>query len=71
MVTRRPASGQRPQAGPASRPPGAGLKASAGPGADPARMRASPTAFRLRVFLDPPPLFLGLRGTPSHFLAGP
>lgn len=27
-------------------------------------MSATPTAFRLRVFAEPPPLFLGLRGTP-------
>lgn len=33
-------------------------------------MRAAPTAFRLRVFTEPPPLFLGLRAPPIHFLAG-
>lgn len=64
VMTRRPRRGQRPHAGRAFRPPEAGLQAPKGPGADPARMRATPTAFRLRVFPEPPPLFLGLRDTP-------
>lgn len=64
VMTRRPRRGQRPHAGWAFRPPGAGLQAPKGPGADPARMRATPTAFRLRVFPEPPPLFLGFRSTP-------
>lgn len=59
-----PTSRQRRRTGRAVHPPRGRLKASEGPGADPARMRATPSASWLRVFTEPSPQFLGLLSTP-------